>query len=124
MYDFRTLPIIILLVLTAGLAYGQQRQQQKPAHFWTQAEEREYNSCLPHSLEVWKNQKNAEDYCLIEEEHKRWLRHHPEVAGKKEIKGAMHECLERNKSKINGTWAEFRTAYDACMRTVYGLPAH
>ncbi len=112
---------VLLLLAVSRVGCAAERQQQVPAHFWTQAEEKEYQACLPESLEVWKNQKAAEDYCLIHEEHKHWLRNHPQVAGKEEIKGAMHECLERNKAKINGTWAEFRVAFDGCMREAYGL---
>lgn len=112
---------VLLLLALSPLALAGERQQQVPAHFWTQAEEKEYQACLPESLEVWKKQKAAEDYCLIHEEHTHWLRKHPQVAGKEEIKGVMQECLKRNEAKINGTWAEFRAAFDGCMRKAYGL---
>lgn len=109
-----------LVLLFALAAFGE--QGKRPARFWTPAEQKEYEACLPHSREVWKTPKETEDYCLINTQHKRWLHvHRPEITGKKEIQGAMHQCLEQNKAKINGTWTEFRTAFDGCMRESYGL---
>ena len=87
--------------------------------FWTPEEEKEYQACLPHSLEVWKNQGSAEFYCLDDEEHKRWLRNHPDA--KTEDKAKMLACLHASSAKINGTQEEFRVAFDGCMSKAYGL---
>jgi hypothetical protein len=97
---------------------------EEPAHFWTDVEEREYRACLPHSIEVWQSQRAGENSCLVEEEHRRWLRNHPKLAGGKENKPVMQECIHRNATKINGTWQEFRVAWDGCMAKAYGLPTH
>ena len=87
--------------------------------FWTPAEESEYQACLPHSLEVWKSRDAAEFYCLDDEEHKHWLRNHPEA--KTEDKAKMQTCLHANAAKVNGTREEFRKAFDGCMSEAYGL---
>ena len=113
-----------MLLIFVGPICGQEQRQQEPAHFWTEAEEKEYQACLPHSIEVWKSQTAGENSCLVEEEHRRWLRNHPKLAGKEEMKGVMHDCLKQNTGKINGTWQEFRVAFDGCMAKAYGLPAH
>jgi len=76
---------------------------------------------MPHSLTVWKTRKEAEDYCLTWEEHKRWMRNHPEVAGRKKDSAKVRQCMHDNAAKINGTRDEFRAAYDSCMKQGYGL---
>jgi hypothetical protein len=117
------LSVAFLLIFGGPICGQEQRQQEELAHFWTEAEEKEYQACLPHSVEVWKSQRAGEDSCLVEEEHRRWLRNHPQLIGKKEIKGVMQECLKQNTAKINGTWQQFRIAFDGCMAKAYGKSA-
>jgi hypothetical protein len=92
--------------------------------FWTPAEQREYNACLPGAMATFKNQQAAENYCLVHEEHARWLRNHPAAAKRKEDGTVMQSCLQRHTDKINGTPAEFRTAYDGCISEAHGLTSH
>lgn len=59
---------VAFLLIFGGPIWGQEQRQQEPAHFWTEAEEKEYQACLPHSIEVWKSQTAGENSCLVEEE--------------------------------------------------------
>lgn len=118
---FAALPLLI---------WGQVQtpQTKQIAPFWTAAEKKEYQACIPVALNAWGDpkshrtpkqvQKIAEDDCLVEEEHKRWLRLHPEA--KTEDKSRMQSCLRANSAKINGTKEEFRIAFDGCMSEAYG----
>lgn len=120
--------ILIAAVLILTLACTHPKQQsalqsntQQSVPFWTPNEEKEYQECLPESLKVWKYRREAEDYCLLDEEHKHWMRNHPETAGMTEDKGKHEACVKLNKAKINGTLEEFRAAYDGCMAEAYGI---
>lgn len=109
-------------LFVASIAYGQPASRSIPADFWTPAEAQEYHACLPKAFASFKDQRSAESYCLIDEEHKRWLRNHRRSAKGKHDSAAMQDCLHRNTAKINGTPTEFRAAYDGCMCEAYGLP--
>lgn len=117
---------LLILFLSMALIEGcqgeiHQTPKQEPAPFWTADEEKEYQDCLPHSIEVWKGRKAGEDYCLVNEEHKRWVYNHPQLAAQKEDKAKMQACLHTNATKINGTRDEFRLAFDRCTEEAYGL---
>jgi Zn-dependent M32 family carboxypeptidase len=100
----------------------QSTPKRQAAPFWTPAEEKEYQACLPDSLKVWKTRKEAEDYCLLDEEHKRWMRLHPEVAKIAEDKAKYSACIDMNKDKFNnGSREEVRFIYNECQRKAYGL---
>lgn len=114
--------VLIICILACDRPPSQTARTQQPDTFWTPTEETEYKTCISEtSGHFGHTVKEVEDYCLVNEEHKRWLRNHPEVAGKEEIKGAWDRCMERNKAKINGTRDEFRNAFDGCMSEGYGL---
>jgi hypothetical protein len=117
----KTLLATLAVLIWAQGCTAQAAQAKQPTPFWTAVEEKEYKACLPHSLEVWKNRKSAEDYCLLDEEHKRWMRNHPQAAQMSEDHAKHEACLHRNAAKINGTLEEFRTAYDGCMSEAYGI---
>ncbi|MGC2245844.1 MAG: hypothetical protein WA609_04510 [Terriglobales bacterium] len=109
--------LAILLLLTT-IAVG---ELQFPPNFWTKAEAKEFSDCMPESLKAFKTQIGAERYCLVHEEHTRWMRNHPEVTDKKNDSDAMLACLHKHAAKINGSPQQFRTAWDACMSESYGL---
>lgn len=112
--------VTVLAFLTCCV--GQTAPAKHPAPFWTPEEEKEYRACLPHSLEVWKNQKSAEDYCLLDEERKRWMRHHPEAATMTEDKAKWQACITANKEKFNnGAREKVRAIFDECTSKGYGL---
>jgi len=100
----------------------QSTPKRQAAPFWTPAEQKEYQACLQHSLRVWKTRKEAEDYCLLDEEHKRWTRHHPEAATMAEDKVKWQECIAANREKFNnGTREEVRAIFDQCEGQAYGV---
>lgn len=115
-----TIAVLIICILACDRPPAQTARTQQPDTFWTSTEEMEYQTCVSET-HFGHTVKEVEDYCLVNEEHKRWLRNHPDVAGKEEIKGAMNECLQRSEAKINGTRDEFRSAFDGCMSEAYGL---
>lgn len=91
------------------------------SNFWTGEEEAHYLSCLPHSISVWKNIKEAIDSCLVEEEHSHWLHQHAVLAGKKENTQIMQDCIDHNAAQINGDLVQFRLAFDRCEDRAYGI---
>jgi len=111
---------ILTLLICVWSCTGQTSQTKQS--FWTAAEEKEYKACLPHSLEVWKNRRSAEDYCLLDEEHRRWMRNHPEVAKMIEDKARYQACIAANRERFNnGTREEVRAIYDKCQSEAYGI---
>lgn len=120
--------LVVLSWVQACTAQAPQAKQSPP--FWTAVEEKEYQDCIPRAIKAWSDpklhwtqdqiQKTAEDNCLVDEEHKRWLRNHP--TAKTEDKAKMKACLHTNAAKINGTKDEFRATFDGCMREAYSLP--
>lgn len=117
----KTLIMVSYLVLAVPGALPAESPQKTSEPFWTAVEEKEYEQCLPHAIEVWKNRKVAEDQCVVSEERKRWLRNHPQFAAKKEDKAKMQQCLQSNTAKINGTREEFRITFDRCLDEAYGV---
>lgn len=119
-------PFLVILTWAQCCAHAQVKQ---PTSFWTSAEAKEYQECLPGAINTWRDpklhwthdqiQKTAEDNCLVDEEHKHWLRNHP--TAKTEDKAKMQACLHSNAAKINGTKEQFRSAFDGCMSEAYGL---
>jgi hypothetical protein len=113
-----------LLALYFSSSIAAQSPSDHPAKkpFWTPAEEKQYQACLPLSLKTWKTRKEAEDYCLLDEEHKRWMRHHPEARTKAEDKVKWQECIAAKREKFNnGTREEVRAIYNECQSKTYGL---
>lgn len=114
--------IAISLLFCLSLYVGaQSAPKQKSAKFWTPAEEAEYQGCLS-KTHFGHSQKEVEDYCLLDEEHKRWMRHHPEARTRAEDKVKWQECIAANKEKFNnGTRDEVRAIFDQCESRAYGV---
>lgn len=114
--------MILLLVAIGGVVfYRVERSRERHSAYWTDAEAREFQDCMPRSTAVWNTHKEAEDYCLVWEEHQHWMRNHPEVAGRQEDSARFRQCNHDHAAQMNGTRGEFRVAFDECMREAYGL---
>lgn len=113
---------IILLAIAAAVAAS--IDLPATSDIWTDAEKKDFRACvLRLSAEKGVSHQADRGVCEVGEEHKHWMRNHPEVAVRKENSARFRLCNRDNTAEMNGTPAQFHAAFDRCMREAYGLAA-